>query len=199
MWAPGPSPKVPLARIPEVSPTTSRARAGARSTLFVCSAPVPPPPVFWLRLPRPALPGHAQPMRRGGGAQAPGRCPRLLRPLAALRAPPQGRQQPQGSRRTARSEGPLAAGGLLRGVGIRPGRNLRPVRNRSLSRRRTPPPRVCPGLRARRRQPDRTPAQPAGWLPTATSPAKGRRRRRTWRKDGQPCNGARLPGWMRGG
>ncbi|KAJ8780268.1 hypothetical protein J1605_011871 [Eschrichtius robustus] len=115
-------------------------------------------------------------MKRGGGAQGPGCCPRLPRPLAELCAPPEPGRQVRGAGHAARGEGPRAVRG--RQQGRAPGEE---------SRAEPPPPPPDPSLRG-------APCQEAAARPgpgqagqgepsTATSPARGQRKR-TRRKGG---------------
>ena len=116
-------------------------------------------------------------MKRGGGAQGPGCCPRLARPLAELCGPPEPGRQVRGAGHAARGEGPRAVRG--RQQGRAPGEESRAEP--------PPPPPPDPSLRG-------APCQEAAARPspgqagqgepsTATSPARGQRKR-TRRKGG---------------
>lgn len=101
---PGPAPPARRGAHPLALPAGRRGRAQEAHSLSAAPLRLPRPPVG------PPSPGHAQPMRGGGGAQAPGCCPRLACPLAELRAPPEPGRPARGAGRAARGEGPPAAG-----------------------------------------------------------------------------------------
>lgn len=198
---------------PPLPPGT--ARAGARSTFFVCGARAPPPPGAPpppARLPRrvrlparhvpPPRPPRTRPANEARRRRAgPGVLSAPRPPIGRALHPAGPGRQARGAGRAARGEGPRAAGGQPRGQASGSARVVRCPRSRALSRRRRPPTPAGPGLRARRRRPGRAPIPRTRGIPDGDPPGEGPKEKdeEEGRPHRGPGNGARLPCWMRWG